>query len=184
MDNEKNLIINLKKKKYESLNKIIENYTPYVSVIVYNTIGNYVTKEDIEEVISDTFISLWKHSENISNDKGSLRTYLGTIAKNCAKNKLRNLMLYDELNENIVSDCETPESYAERTSNKYTLINYISSLGEPDSEIFIRYYFYEENILKISKIMKINISTVKTKLSRGRKKLKEMIEKDRGIFYE
>ena len=37
-------------------------------------------------------------------------------------------------------------------------------LGEPDSEIFVRRYKFDEKIKDISKAMGLNISTVKTRL--------------------
>ena len=51
----------------------------------------------------------------------------------------------------------------------------INSLGQPDSEIFLRYYYYEEKVSKIAEVTGLNASTVKTKLSRGRKRIKEML---------
>ena len=50
----------------------------------------------------------------------------------------------------------------------------VMSLGEPDSEIFVRRYKFDEKIKDISKAMGLNISTVKTRLSRGKRKLRKM----------
>ena len=60
------------------------------------------------------------------------------------------------------------------------LTELITSLGEPDSEIFFRYYYYNEKIKTISKAMNISLSTVKTKLYRGKQKLKNTIIKRRA----
>ena len=49
------------------------------------------------------------------------------------------------------------------------------ALGEPDSEIFVRRYKSDEKIKDISKAMGLNISTVKTRLSRGKRKLRKML---------
>ena len=46
-------------------------------------------------------------------------------------------------------------------------------LGEPDREVFLRHYFLAQTVQKISQIMNMNESTVKTKLRRGRGRLKE-----------
>lgn len=51
----------------------------------------------------------------------------------------------------------------------------VMSLGEPDSEIFVRLYKFDEKIKDISKAMGLNISTVKTRLSRGKRKLRKML---------
>ena len=48
----------------------------------------------------------------------------------------------------------------------------VMRLEEPDNEIFVRYYKFGEKLKDISKATGINISTIKTKLSRGKRKLK------------
>ncbi len=175
LKDEQKLLINIKKKKRGSLEDIIDLYTPYVSVIVYNVIGSVMTKEDIEEVVSDVFISLWNHSENLDNNKGCIRTYIGATARNLAKNKLRKAIVCDELNGSIPASDSEPDKLFEAKEEQEIFINLIRELGEPDSEIFIRYYYYEEKISQISKITCVCISTVKTKLARGRKHLKKIL---------
>ena len=89
MIDEQKLLHNLKKRNRNSLDDIIKIYTPYISVIVYNTVGCKLSKEDMEEIVSDTFFLLWQNSLNIDETKGNMRSYLATIARNTSKNKLR-----------------------------------------------------------------------------------------------
>lgn len=179
MINEAKILANLRGKKRGSLDKVIDIYTPYISVIVYNIIGRVMTNEDIEEVISDTFISLWKHADVINNEKGSIRAYLGAIARNGAKNKLRGVENHIELDENIISKDVEPQGNLILKEDKKLLMELITQLGEPDSEIFIRYYYFGESIGKISQRTGICTSTIKTRLARGRIKLKEVLVKER-----
>lgn len=121
MKDEQKLLINLKRKKRGSLEAVIDIYTPYVSVIVYNIIGSQMTREDVEEVVSDVFISLWRNAENLDINKGCIRTYIGTVARNLAKNKLRKLSTYVELNENAVTFKEEPYISVEKRKNRKVL---------------------------------------------------------------
>jgi len=180
LTDEQKILYNLKKKKRDSLEKMIKIYNPYVRVIVYRIIGSVMTNEDIEEVISDTFISLWKCAETLDIEKGSIRAYLGTIAKNCAKNKLRELRPYSELDETISNRAKSPQERFEIREEKDFIINLIMALGEPNSEIFIRYYYYEQKIRDIARYTGLPIPTVKTKLARGRLELKKFYEKKEG----
>ena len=61
MIDEQKLLHNLKKRNRNSLDDIIKIYTPYISVIVYNTVGCKLSKEDMEEIVSDTFFLLWQN---------------------------------------------------------------------------------------------------------------------------
>lgn len=51
----------------------------------------------------------------------------------------------------------------------------VMDLGELDNEIFVRFYKYDEKLKDISKAMGLNISTIKSKLSRGKRKLKKFL---------
>ena len=179
MTDEEKLLIDLKKRKRGSLEKAIDIYTAYVSVIVYNIIGDIMTKEDVEEVISDVFVALWHSAETLDNDKGSIRTYLSAVARNCAKKKLRSFQTFSELNENIIAFNSEPNEKLEANEEKLMLLELIRELGEPDNEIFLRHYWYDEKLSKISDITGICQSTIKTKLHRGRIKLKEILLKRR-----
>lgn len=176
------LLRDLKSKKRNCMDEIIRSYTPYVSVVVYNTIGRIAPPQDIEEVIADTFFALWTHSDSIEEKEGCIRAYIGAIARNMAKNKLRTVILCEELDENTVSDMYDPQSDLIKNEDKAVLLKLILSLGEPDSEIFIRHYYYEEKIKHISKIMGIKVSTVKSKLFRGKEKLKDKLFEEGEIL--
>lgn len=184
MLNETKLLHNLKKKKRNCLEDIIRLYTPYVSVIIYNTIQSTASKEDIEEIISDTFLKLWQHSDSINEEKGCIRSYIGAIARNTAKDKLHTIKVYDELDENKVDNSDNPQDILLKKEDNRFLLDMIVTLGEPDSEIFLRYYYYNEKIKTISNVMNINISTVKSKLSRGKEKLKNTIIQNRRFNNE
>ena len=49
----------------------------------------------------------------------------------------------------------------------------VLSMGQPDREIFLRFYYYCQSVSVISEKMQMNPSTVKTRLHRGREKLRQ-----------
>lgn len=177
MTDEEKLLLSLKNRKYGSLEKAIDIYTPYVSVIIYNIIGAVMTKEDVEEAVSDVFISLWKSAHSLDTEKGCIHTYLSAVARNCAKKKLREVSAHSELDQDV-SSSDTPDKKAEEKEDISKLLSLISDLGEPDAEIFLRHYWYGEKISKISAATGICKSTITTKLHRGRKKLREILSKE------
>ena len=42
------------------LDRIVDDYTPYLRTIIQNMVGDNLTEEDKEEIILDTFFVLWK----------------------------------------------------------------------------------------------------------------------------
>jgi len=49
----------------------------------------------------------------------------------------------------------------------------VLSMTQPDKEIFLRFYYYCQSISVIAEKMGMNQSTVKTRLKRGREKLRQ-----------
>lgn len=182
MTDEEKLLKKLKKKQRNALETAIKIYTPYIGVILFNMAGNSLSREDTEEIVSDVFIALWKNVGYIDLEKGSIRSYIGAVAKNFAKKKLKKQINYVPIEDIEIPDKNNPEISFDKSNFGEFLWKAVMSLGEPDNEIFVRYYKYGEKIKDISKIMGINISTVKTKLFRGKQKLKKIISDTEGLL--
>ena len=172
MADEAKLLLRLKNRERNSIDEAIEVYTPYLSTVLYNMVGNRLPKEDIEEIVSDVFVTLWKNAEYIDLKKGTIRSYIAASARNFALKRLNKKMDCTCLDDIEISD-ETSTTEEGLTSS--AVWDAVMSLGEPDNEIFVRYYKFDEKLKDISKATGINISTIKTKLSRGKLKLKKIL---------
>lgn len=162
----------LKNGSEDALCWFIHKYTPYVTTVVYNIIGQSMDQADIEEVVSDVFVALWQNAEAVHSPKG----FLGTVARNKAKNKARELGAALPLAEDIlVIDQLTPESQFERKELSAAVKRAVLEMGQPEKDIFLRFYYYYQTLEEISEDMGIPLSTVKTKLRRGRVKLKQTL---------
>ena len=69
----------------DALQFFIHKYTPYVTTVIFNIIGTSMDMADIEEIAADVFFALWQNAATVHSVKG----FLGTVARNKAKNKLR-----------------------------------------------------------------------------------------------
>lgn len=172
MADEARLLMRLKNRERNSIDQAIEVYTPYLSTVLYNAVGNRLPKEDIEEIVSDVFVMLWKNAQYIDPSKGTIRSYIAACARNAAKKRLNKKKDYTCLDDIEIRD---EAADAERNSAGSALWDAVMSLGEPDNEIFVRFYKFGEKIRDISKATGINTSTVKTKLARGKVKLKKIL---------
>lgn len=157
------------------LEAMMDRYIPYVSVVVWNILRFAMQPEDAEEVVSDVFLAAWNQAEALQS--GKVKAWLATVARNKAKNKLRSLgrelPLEDDLLE--LPGQESPEEVLTRAEERF-LVNWaVNDLPEQDREIFLRHYYYAQTTREISEEMALNESTIKTKLRRGRAKLKEIL---------
>ncbi len=175
MNSDKKLAERMKKGNEKAFEEIIYRFTPLVSNIIRNISSGYLSNEDIEEVTTDVFVTLWKNSEKL--DVNMLKPYIICIAKSRVKDRLRRenkFGIVDIDSVDIADDGDIFEKY-ENESLVSDLKEEISKLKEPDKEILIRYYYYYQPVKEISEIMGINIETVKSKLQRTRKKLKDAL---------
>lgn len=173
---EKEYLKRLKQREESALEWFIDRYTAYVSTIVYSIIGSSMSAEDIEEVSSDVFFTLWNNARQIK--QGKVKAYLSGIARNKAKEYTRRIRAEVALEDDllIVSDDNLERRFEQREQARY-LKKTVMALPHPDREIFLRYYYYYQPVSEIAQEMDMKVSTVKTKLYRGRNKLKEMIRK-------
>ena len=172
MVDESKLLRQLKRKQESSINQAIEIYTPYLSTVLYNMVGNGLPKEDVEEIISDVFVMLWKNAEYIDLEKGTIRSYISTSARNFALKRLNRKSEYTSIDDVELSDIT---NFTDDYSQNEQLWKAVMKLGEPDNEIFVRFYKFDEKLKDISKATGLNISTIKSKLSRGKRKLKRIL---------
>ena len=179
MADEARLLKQLKNKKDKAIESAIDLYTPYVSTVLYNIAGASLMREDIEEIISDVFISLWQNADKIDLQKGTIRSYIAATARNYV---LKRFMQRKEYTS--IDDIELPDekSITEDTVMYDFLWKAVMELGEPDNEIFVRYYRYGEKLRDIAVATGVNLSTVKTKLSRGRQRLKKILSETEEVL--
>ena len=172
------LVEKLKKHNENALGQIIEQQSGFVASVVYNTANGSLSKEDIEEVTADVFVTLWNNADKAQ--EGKLRGYLCVIAKTRTLNKIKssrnnavlNIDDYDPEDDFSIA-CET-----EKRDFHRELREVITEIPQPDREILIRYYYYNQTVSQISEKMDIKLDTVKSKLRRTREKIKaKLIER-------
>lgn len=163
-----NYIIN----KNIDLDKIVDDYTPYIKTIIQNMVNNNLSEEDKEEIIIDTFFILWKkYKANYCIN--SLSSYIAGITRNLIKEKLKSLKYTidieqcDNLTKNSNIDILLQER--EEINELYKKIN---KLKEIDIKIVNMFYYYSKSIKDIAKELQISEVNVKTRLHRIRKKIK------------
>lgn len=164
-----------------NLHKIVNDFSAYIFIIIKNITKNMLADEDIEELISDVLLIVWKNREKLDL-KMPLKPYIAGIAKNVARNKLRSLNLYCdnlESDENIKSEINIEEQVEAKETVKI-ISGELRKFGK-DRKIFIMFYCRNMKIKQIAKRMGYTEFNVSTKLHRMRKKIKQALER-RGYY--
>lgn len=160
-----------------NLEKIIAEYSGYIYKIIQNISIKNLSKEDIEEIISDTFFILWKNQEKLDETK-ELSSYIAGVVRNLIREKTRIIKLNNDISdyENILPDSKNIDMLYQ-TREKISIIEKtVKQMKEKDIQIFNLYYNSSMKISEIAKFLNISSFNVKTKLYRIRKKIKKELE--------
>jgi len=149
----------------------VHKYTAYVCAIIRNAAGQSLSHEDIEETASDVFFALWKNARNAQN----IKAYIAAAARNKALNKLRGKSAVQSLPFDDEIDAGEffpgPEAGIIESEERQSVIEAVSSMDNPDREIFRKHYFEDAAVSDIAAQVGMSESAVKQRLARGRKKL-------------
>lgn len=164
-----------------NLEKIINKYNSYIYTILRNSISN---ESDIEEMLSDVFFVFWKNYKRL-DDKTEIKEYLAGITKNLIKKKYRNSNLNIEnieLYENNIFDNINLEELVENNEKSKVISFTLENIKKTDKDVFIMFYYNQQKIKDISKLLNISEAKVKIILYRTRKLIKKNL-KERGYSY-
>ena len=172
---EAKLLQQMRRGNAHALEVLMNRYVPYVSAVVWNILRGTLPPEDTEEVVSDVFLAAWEHCSELK--LGHVRGWLGTVARNRAKNWLRDAGKVFFL-ANDEADIPAPDDPADKLlqlERRRIIRGALDTFPEEDRALFLRYYYYAQTVEEIAAALSLNVSTVKTRLRRGRLKLKRLL---------
>jgi len=175
--NEDSVISELKKRNPKALDFIIDKYGGLIHSIVKKTLFNFEGSGSVEECMNDIFLAIWNNVDKFQKEN-SFKSWIAAISKYKAIDYKRKLIkeLYNENLENIeIRQEDVSDKEILQKENREELMTLLSRLKPEDKEIFIRRYFNEESTKEIAENLEINREVVNNRLSRGRKRLRELI---------
>ncbi len=183
------------------INLIIEGNTKAFSVLVDRykdlvfslAIKMLKNREEAEEVSQDTFIKVYKSLTQFKGDS-KFSTWIYKVAYNTCLDRLKKhkreqqVVSIDEFNTNQIKSFDNALDAMENMERNQTIQDCIQQLPADDAFLLTLFYFDEQSLEEISKVMGLTSNNVKVKLFRSRKKLtsilKEKLEPEIIEYYE
>ena len=176
------LILEFQNENTEAFNEIVHRYKDKVVNFLYRYTGS---REESEDLAQDTFLKLYK-SKHLYREIARFSTWFYTIAINIAKTNLRKNKRYNSIsisefdpdNEkdfDLPSDVLTPEQTAQAGIENYHIQKAIDSLDDKFKEVILLRDIQDLDYEEIAKITALPLGTVKSRINRGREKLKELL---------
>ncbi|MEW9122464.1 MAG: sigma-70 family RNA polymerase sigma factor [Thermotaleaceae bacterium] len=135
--------------------------------------GILSNEEDIKDAIQNTIIKAFENIHTLKNDQ-YFKTWLIRILINECNETLRKNKRNISLDEKIDG---ISEEYTDSYENM-DLIGAINSLSEDLRVTITLFYFDDISVKTVAEILGTSEGTVKSRLSRAREKLKELLGKD------
>lgn len=151
------------------INDVVENYSDMMFRVAYNITCN---RDDAFDVCQDVFVKLMKNKNKINNNV-HLKAWLIRVTINCAKNFKK--QAYNRL---TVSLNELSGIRADNIDDKLVLTSCVHKLPEKYKTAIYLFYYENMSINEISRLLGISENTVKSRLVRGREKLRTILEKE------
>ncbi|MCL2158406.1 MAG: sigma-70 family RNA polymerase sigma factor [Oscillospiraceae bacterium] len=173
--NDTQIIAGIKNGDEAAMGHAMKQYSKLMWSIAATILVNASNAEDIEECVSDVFVYLWQNHDKYDEQRGGLKSWLSSIVKSKAIDRYRQLAKKNEVSLNdkigetaVIDDISAAETKIELTAA-------VNALGEPDREIIIRRYYYQQKPKEIGLILDIPVKQVENRLYRSKLKLREML---------
>ena len=162
--------------------ELIDEYHEGITLYLNSIVNNMSLAEDI---MQDTFVKL-AIKKPVFRGKSSFKTWLFTIARNCAIDHIRKIQKISDLSldEQVnISDVTDTEKEFFKEEQKAELYKAMKQLNPDYYQVLYLMYFEDLDTSDIAKIMHKAKRQVSDLIFRARKSLKTELER-KGFIYE
>lgn len=152
--------------KEQELERYIELFRSTVYRLAFSYLKNH---EDAEDISQDAFLKLFISDQSFAADE-NVKAWLIRVTVNLCKNLLKTSWRKNR------SECFTEAASPPPDSSQ--IDEYITRLKPEYSSVLYLFYYEGYSVKEIAGICRLSAVAVRTRLSRGRDKLKEMLLKE------
>ena len=159
------------------LERIINEYSSYIAIIINNMASTNLSNEDKEEIISEVFFILWKNKHKLDINK-SLSSYIAGITRNLVKEYLKKIKINVDISdyENSLYGYDKIDFLDTNIQEIRHIEKKLENMKEIDKTIFLDFYYSSKSIKDIAKEQKMSEFSVKQRLYRIRNKIKKEVK--------
>ncbi|RMF66076.1 MAG: sigma-70 family RNA polymerase sigma factor [Calditrichaeota bacterium] len=161
---------------------IVKRYKDQLLNFVYRFVGN---QEEAEDIVQETFLRVYRKRKAYKRI-AKFSTWIYTIAGNLSRTELRRRkrrklfsvtdMGFEDRDYEISDEGHNPENQVDGLIQEEIIQREINNLSPKFREVIILRDIQELSYEEISKIIKVPIGTVKSRVNRGRLKLQNELK--------
>ncbi len=170
---DKLIIKHIKKNSQKGMEMLIDNYNGLLTSVIRTHLKPLLNYE--EECISDVLFLIWENIEGFNGRKNNFKNWICAIAKYKAIDYKRKYI--SKINLEIDSNSPYIDKNLIKLEIEEEINEILNFLNDKDKELFTRYYLKGDRLEEIAVDYKTNVSNLHSRLSRGRKKIRNSIFK-------
>ena len=178
---DEDLIERFQKGDFYAFDLIVQRYKNQLQNFIYRFVGS---QEEAEDIVQETFLRVYRKRKAYKRI-AKFSTWIYTIAGNLARTELRRRkrrklfsvtdMGYEDRDYEISDEAYNPENHVDGLIQEEIIQKEINDLSPKFREVIILRDVQELSYEEISKIIKVPIGTVKSRVNRGRLKLQSRL---------
>lgn len=172
--------------KKASLQKLYERYKRILFGMIYKILNN---REETEDLLQEIFVQAWRKSDQYEPQRGSVYSFLATMARNKAIDRTRSkafknrkkddyVLNDDEYSFHLSTDNPNPEENLQLTERAVAVRKALASLHKKEREVLYISYFHGLSQSEIAEKIDIPLGTVKYRMRQGMIKLRDTLDQD------
>jgi RNA polymerase sigma-70 factor, ECF subfamily len=168
-----------------AFSELVDMYKDKIYYLAYRMLNNV---QEAEDVVQETFLRVFKNLDRY-DEKQKFSTWIYRIATNLSIDRLRKRKAVYSLDAGMAPDGEgtdyystlastdpSPEGQLILTETQQTIRRAIDQLPEKYKSVVILRYMHDMSLQEISEVLNMPVTTVKTRVHRGREYLRKKLE--------
>lgn len=172
----------------QAFEELVDMYKDKIYHLGYRMLGN---SGEAEDVVQDTFLRVYTNLDRYDENQ-KFSTWIYRIATNLCIDRLRkrkpSYSLDAEMPDGegadwysmLPADQETPEEETLLSETQHQIRKAIDTLPEKYKSVVILRYLHDLSLQEIGDVLKMPVTTVKTRVHRGREFLRKKLEPEFG----
>jgi len=160
----------------QAFRELFETFGPRVKALLMRQGADVTMAEDIAQ---ETLLTVWRKAHLFAEDKGSVSTWIFTIARNLRIDRLRRQVVWQQWSEeNYEGECDDPlpDELVSRRQESEQIARVLATLPEEQVAVVRLSYVDGLSHLEIADQLKLPLGTVKSRMRLAYQKVRSALE--------
>lgn len=160
----------------QAFREIFTNYGPKVKGLL---IRQGADPQTAEELAQETLLTVWKKAHLYANQKGSVATWIFTIARNLRIDRLRSETIWGNMDYEMVEqvcDDKLQDEQVEEGQRKNKLLTALKQISKDQYDVLSLSYLNGMSHSEIAEKLDLPLGTVKSRMRLAYGKIRELLK--------